>query len=126
MERIQCRNCECRQPKGPSCRRCHRPLPGGVEPQPQPAADIAPQPVQDSVAGSVMILAADPRQTLEQIERAIILARIEHCRGNVVRAAETLGVSKSTLYRKLHEYEISQNGTESSEPSCNQNATVQL
>jgi transcriptional regulator with GAF, ATPase, and Fis domain len=123
MERVQCRNCECRQPKGPSCRRCSRPLPGWVEPPPEPAAEVvAVKPVQAAV-----IVAEDPSQTFAQIERTVILARVKHFHGNVRRAAQSLGIGRATLYRKVAEYQAdSQNGTKSSEPSCNQNTTMQL
>lgn len=42
---------------------------------------------------------------LEDIERDTILATIEQCRGNRKLAAELLGISDRTLYRKLQEYE---------------------
>ncbi len=43
--------------------------------------------------------------TLDEIERVVILATLEHCEGDKRRAAETLGISLKTLYNRLNEYE---------------------
>ncbi|HEY0713785.1 MAG TPA: sigma 54-interacting transcriptional regulator [Polyangia bacterium] len=54
---------------------------------------------------------------LEDIERAHVLRILELCNGNRTRAADVLGVSRSTLKRKLHE--MAEAGTpipESAEP----------
>jgi transcriptional regulator of acetoin/glycerol metabolism len=48
--------------------------------------------------------AANP---LQAAERATLLAMIEDCRGNMTRTAELLGMSRTTLYRKLKRHEIS-------------------
>ncbi len=42
---------------------------------------------------------------LEDVERDTILTTIEQCKGNRKLAAELLGISDRTLYRKLQEYE---------------------
>lgn len=39
--------------------------------------------------------------SLEEAERAIIAATVDHCRGNKTRAAEILGIGRKTLHRKL-------------------------
>ncbi len=41
---------------------------------------------------------------IEEMERCLIEATLDHCRGNKRRAADTLGCSLKTLYNKLHEY----------------------
>lgn len=41
---------------------------------------------------------------LEAIERDLIVFAIEHCHGRMSRVARALGIGRSTLYRKLHEY----------------------
>ena len=43
-------------------------------------------------------------QTLEETEKAKILAVLESCRGNKSRAAEALGISRRTLHRKINEW----------------------
>jgi transcriptional regulator of acetoin/glycerol metabolism len=43
---------------------------------------------------------------LRQRKKAAILAAVEQCDGNVSLAAEKLGISTTTLYRKLKEYGI--------------------
>jgi DNA-binding NtrC family response regulator len=46
--------------------------------------------------------------SLEQAEKALIIATIASLGGNKSKAAETLGLARKTLYRKLEEYEIGQ------------------
>ena len=43
---------------------------------------------------------------LQAAERATLLAMIESCRGNMTRTAELLGMSRTTLYRKLKRHDI--------------------
>jgi DNA-binding NtrC family response regulator len=43
-------------------------------------------------------------QTLEETEKAKILSVLESCGGNKSRAAETLGISRRTLHRKINEW----------------------
>ncbi|OPX17280.1 helix-turn-helix domain-containing protein [Gordonia sp. i37] len=45
--------------------------------------------------------------TLEANERDAIIAALTECDGNRVRAAASLGLSRSSLYRKIHAYGIS-------------------
>ncbi len=45
-----------------------------------------------------------PAGTLEETEKARILAALEQVHGNRSRAAQVLGISRRTLYRKLDEY----------------------
>jgi ActR/RegA family two-component response regulator len=52
---------------------------------------------------------AVPRRTLnrlENLERDAILAALRECRGNRSEAAERLGISRSSLYRKLRTYSL--------------------
>jgi len=44
--------------------------------------------------------------TLEEIEKTHIIKALQYTQGNVVSAAELLGIGKSTLYRKIAEYQI--------------------
>jgi DNA-binding NtrC family response regulator len=42
--------------------------------------------------------------TLAEIEKKAIFAAITRCKGNKLKAARTLAIGKTTLYRKLNEY----------------------
>jgi len=44
--------------------------------------------------------------TLSDLERANILRTLERCEGNQTRAAQALGINRSTLWRKLKQYGI--------------------
>ena len=54
-----------------------------------------------SVSPALQVL---PAGTLEETEKARILAALEQVHGNRSRAAQVLGISRRTLYRKLDEY----------------------
>jgi DNA-binding NtrC family response regulator len=47
-----------------------------------------------------------PGMTMEELERAAIIATLESVAGNRRRASEQLGIGERTLYRKLKEYDI--------------------
>ena len=44
--------------------------------------------------------------SLETAERAAIMGAVRHCSGNLTAAAKSLGVSRSTLYRKIERYRL--------------------
>jgi DNA-binding NtrC family response regulator len=44
--------------------------------------------------------------TMEELERAAIIATLKSVNGNRRRASEILGIGERTLYRKLKEYDI--------------------
>lgn len=46
-------------------------------------------------------------ETLERMEKRAIFETLRTCNGDKIRAAEILGIGKTTLYRKLKEYRIS-------------------
>ncbi|MEK4059872.1 MULTISPECIES: sigma-54-dependent Fis family transcriptional regulator [unclassified Paenibacillus] len=68
-------------------------------------------PVQHSNSGSVAVSQQPVREAsgkkMEQIEIESICSALQTCSGNVVTAAKMLGIGKSTMYRKITEYEIS-------------------
>ena len=41
-------------------------------------------------------------QSLEELERNHVKRVVDHCHGNISRAAELLGITRQTLYAKLH------------------------
>jgi DNA-binding NtrC family response regulator len=63
-------------------------------------ADV-PQEISHPAAESP---AEDQSRTLEETEKAKILAVLESSGGNKTKAAETLGISRRTLHRKLNEW----------------------
>jgi transcriptional regulator of acetoin/glycerol metabolism len=44
--------------------------------------------------------------TMPEIERAMILKALKHHEGNLSRTAESLGMSRPALYRRLEKYGI--------------------
>jgi transcriptional regulator of acetoin/glycerol metabolism len=51
-------------------------------------------------------LQANP-MSLEALERCAVEAAMKKTQGNVTRAADLLGVGRTTFYRKLKQYELS-------------------
>jgi DNA-binding NtrC family response regulator len=45
--------------------------------------------------------------TIEEAEKRLILATLEHCAGDKKKAAEILGISLKTLYNRLNVYRAS-------------------
>ena len=43
---------------------------------------------------------------LESMERDAIVQALLHSHGNKVKTAESLGMSRATIYRKIHQYGI--------------------
>ena len=41
-------------------------------------------------------------QSLDELERNHVKRVVDHCHGNISRAAELLGITRQTLYAKLH------------------------
>jgi transcriptional regulator of acetoin/glycerol metabolism len=82
-------------------------LPREIREPSQPGAQPAPVAQAPGVAPPVE---AEPLETcanpLQAAERAALLKVIEKCRGNMTHAAEHLGVSRNTLYRKMKTHGI--------------------
>ncbi|NJK90966.1 MAG: hypothetical protein HC904_03495 [Blastochloris sp.] len=53
-----------------------------------------------------MIPAPGTTLNLQQQEKASIVRALEECGGNRTDAAKVLGISRRTLHRKLHEYQL--------------------
>lgn len=69
-----------------------------------PAAHGIPRSAQPRPAGASSMLHFAVGMRLENIEREVIFATLEHCRGRKRETAELLGVSLKTLYNRLNEY----------------------
>ena len=53
-----------------------------------------------------VLVAAEPVTSLEDSERKAIVSALSSVQGNLARAARVLGVSRSTLYRKVEHYKL--------------------
>lgn len=51
---------------------------------------------------------ASPLLTLEQLEKFAIEQALRMAEGNKTKASEMLGISRDSLYRKIHQYSISE------------------
>jgi two-component system NtrC family response regulator len=72
---------------------------------------LEPDDLEASGAMEGAAVAADPlppvgSMTLEELERAMIVKSLRHHRGNLTRVAESLGMSRPALYRRLEKYGI--------------------
>ncbi|RVU41673.1 sigma-54-dependent Fis family transcriptional regulator [Rheinheimera riviphila] len=53
-----------------------------------------------------------PMMTLEQAELQLVRQALGHCQGNKQKTADLLGITKSSLYRRLEKYGLEQYGAE--------------
>jgi two-component system response regulator HydG len=79
------------------------------------AVDDLPEKISDYRSSQVFIGGDDPSELvpLEEIERRYILHVLASLRGNKTLAARTLGLDRKTLYRKLQQYELDRQNSES-------------
>ncbi|MGA2400051.1 MAG: helix-turn-helix domain-containing protein, partial [Steroidobacteraceae bacterium] len=49
---------------------------------------------------------SSPSAALREAECAALLRELERMRWNISRTAQTLGISRNTLYRKIHKHRI--------------------
>jgi DNA-binding NtrC family response regulator len=61
--------------------------------------------VRQDYGGGTQGVAVAPESSLAEAEKAMIYAAIKKHKGNRTKAAETLGISRRTLHRKLRQYE---------------------
>ena len=72
-------------------------------------AQQPPLPVEEalkSVEGALRREATEKVLPLAEMEKRAILSALSECRGDISKAARTLGVSRATLYRKLAKYGV--------------------
>jgi transcriptional regulator of acetoin/glycerol metabolism len=81
--------------------------------------DVLKQVVQRRRAGSIMPRDLPPEcwsisrrvlSPLEAMERDAIVQSLRDQDGNKIRAARALGMSRATIYRRIHEYGIIETG----------------
>ncbi len=49
---------------------------------------------------------SESNQPLAELEKAIILRRIQHNQGNMINTAKSLGLSRSAFYRRIEKYQL--------------------
>jgi two-component system NtrC family response regulator len=67
-------------------------------------ADLEATGAMESRAAARDALPPVGSMTLEEIERAMIAKSLKHHGGNLTRVAESLGMSRPALYRRLEKY----------------------
>jgi len=63
-----------------------------------------PAGVSEGARGQATLEAIPLGSSVADVEKRLILATIEHCKGDKARAANILGISLKTLYNRLNEY----------------------
>jgi transcriptional regulator of acetoin/glycerol metabolism len=81
-----------------------------ASPAPPPAvatvASAAPTAVPVEANGHAPPPESSPSAALREAECAALLRELERMRWNISRTAQTLGISRNTLYRKIHKHRI--------------------
>jgi len=126
--RVRCSHCELTQWEAESCRRCHEKLPAPLvefveveKPVPVFTKELVEVPVIREVLvpveqpclrcsglapvshGPIEVSANLP--LLAEMERSLIQAALERSGGDRQKAARMLGIGKTTIYRKLKEFQ---------------------
>jgi transcriptional regulator of acetoin/glycerol metabolism len=77
---------------------------------PQEILDTDPRPAPQAVAhtepATAASLESSPSAALREAECAALLRELERMRWNISRTADALGISRNTLYRKIHKHRI--------------------
>jgi DNA-binding NtrC family response regulator len=61
-------------------------------------------------AGGTGGLPSPGSMTLDEMEKAMIVACMRHYEGNITRMAEALGLSRAALYRRFEKYGLDPHG----------------
>ena len=72
----------------------------------QVRVDELPEEMLELIDGADDAVAMEPVTSLEDTERQAIVSALASVQGNLARAARALGVSRSTLYRKVEHYKL--------------------
>jgi DNA-binding NtrC family response regulator len=75
-------------------------------PVPTALAALAPKPANDQDQPVAVTDGTGELRTLEAIERDLIQFAIDHYSGHMSEVARRLGIGRSTLYRKVREYDL--------------------
>ncbi len=66
-----------------------------------------PEGIEEAIAGTTHEEESEPEfMTLAEMEKRLITQTLIKCKGNQTLASEKLGISRSTLWRKMKEYDI--------------------
>jgi sigma-54 dependent transcriptional regulator, acetoin dehydrogenase operon transcriptional activator AcoR len=68
--------------------------------------DELPEELLAVAGGEPCVVAAAPATSLEESERLAIVRAVHSMHGNLAQAARSLGISRSTLYRKVDRYHL--------------------
>jgi len=68
--------------------------------------DELPEELVAASPDDVCTVSAAPTTSLEESERAAIVRAVHNAHGNLAQAARALGISRSTLYRKVERYHL--------------------
>lgn len=64
-------------------------------------SNVVPSGTSDAIAHD-----KTPELSVKEAEKQLIIRALDECRGNRTKAAEKLGMSRRTLHRKLHTYDL--------------------
>ena len=81
-----------------------------ADPESKPTLSNQVEPVQSKQEASMLGVSNTDIRLLSHVERDAIERAIDICQGNVVQAAAALGVSPSTLYRKIQAWDKNHQG----------------
>ena len=84
-------------------------LPSSLQNQQETEPDLASAVAAGSETAQLPLLRARPQPAglfLPAVEKETILRALEATRGDRAKAAQMLGIGRTTLYRKLKEYKI--------------------
>ena len=70
------------------------------------AEDLPPNIISSNLSVGVKVSAATGVRSLREVERDTIIAALQETQGNKARAAQVLQIDRSTLYKKIKDYEI--------------------
>jgi DNA-binding NtrC family response regulator len=67
---------------------------------------ITPRDLPESVQHGDAVSVGQPAETVHEAEKQLIMRALKEAEGNRTLAAKRIGMSRRTLHRKLHEYQL--------------------